>query len=62
MIWNLTRGPKVVIFSGEMDISLKTEHYQTLSFPCEIFCFKPVFGACSYAVSHSGFIYVYYVS
>ena len=26
----------------------------SLSLPCEIFCFKPVFGACLYAVSHSG--------
>ena len=33
----------------------KTEHYVrpfSLSLPCEIFCFKPVFGACSYAVSN----------
>ena len=41
------------IFSGEMNFSLRTEHYQalSLSFPCEIFFFKPVFGGCSYAVS-----------
>ena len=50
---DLTNGPKVAFFSGEIHISSKTEHYQVLffSFPCKIFCFKPVFGACSYAVS-----------
>ena len=26
--------------------------FLSLCLPCEIFCFKPVFGACSYAVSH----------
>ena len=39
----------------------KTEHYEafSLSIPCEIFCFKPVFGACSHAVSHSGLLHSY---
>ena len=31
----------------------------SLSLPCEIFCLKPVFGAYSYAVSHSGSLHTY---
>ena len=39
----------------------KTEHYEalSLSLPCEIFCFKCVFGACLYVVSHSGSLHSY---
>ena len=47
-------GPKYQFLQGEsIGFSQKTEHYValSLSFPCEIFCFKPVFGACSYTFS-----------
>ena len=39
----------------------KTEHYEALflSLPCEIFCFKPVFGTCLYAFSHSVSLHTY---
>ena len=41
---------------GEFMDSEKTEHNEvlSLSLPCEIFCFKPVFGDCSHSVSHAG--------
>ena len=49
---DLTSGPKVAIFQGRCTSPQKLKNIKlSLSFPCEIFCFKPVFGACSYAVS-----------
>ena len=33
--------------------------FLSLSLPCEIFCLKLVFGACLYAVSHSGSLHTY---
>ena len=50
------------IFEGGIHWILpKTEHYEafSLSLPYEIFCLKPFFGACSYAVSHSRSLHTY---
>ena len=44
-----------------MHLSSKTEHYQALSlfFPCEIFSFKPVFGACSCSFQFNAITFIW---
>ena len=47
------------IFVEVKQFTSNTEYYEALSLPCEIFCFKPGFGACSYTVFHSGLLHSY---
>ena len=52
------------VFVEVKQFTSKTEHYKALSlflslFLVKYFCFKPVFGACLYAVFHSGSLHLY---